>query len=88
MKDDLVPVVSDGYALYQAGNDLYAFSTSDGRWDVLSLSGAEKPKVDLYGGDIMVLQGNKLYVFDVLVGKWSEGVAIKLPTKNVPPGGQ
>ena len=45
VKDDLVPVVSDGCALYQAGNDLYAFSTSEGRWDVLSLRSGEKPKV-------------------------------------------
>lgn len=88
VKDDLVPVIADGCALYQSGNDLYAFSTSSGRWDVLSLPGAEKPQVDLSGSDIMALQGNKLYVFDVLVGRWPEGVAIKLPVGAAPAGGR
>jgi hypothetical protein len=48
----------------------------------LSLPGGEKPKVDLSGGEIMVLQGNTLYVFDALVGKWSVGIAIKLPARQ------
>ena len=37
VQDDLVPIVGPHYALYQAGNDLYAFSSAAGGWDVLSL---------------------------------------------------
>src|SRR5689334_3357222 len=60
VKDDLVPVVTGGFVLYQAGRDLYAFSTLAGRWDVLSPPGGKKPKADLSVGDVVVLHGNTL----------------------------
>jgi hypothetical protein len=81
VQDDLVPIVGPHYALYQAGNDLYAFSDATGRWDVLSLPEGERIKIDVMQPDVMVLRGNILYVFDATIGKWSKGVAIKLPKK-------
>jgi hypothetical protein len=86
VQDDLVPLIGPTYALYQAGNDFYAFSDSTGRWDVLSLPEGAKVKIDdsrSDSSDIMVLQGHTLYVFDTAFGKWSKGVAIKLPKKNM-----
>jgi RNA polymerase sigma factor (sigma-70 family) len=80
VQDDLVPIVGPHFALYQAGNDLYAFSSAMGRWDVLSLPEGAKLRIDV-GPDIMVLQDNILYVFNIVTGKWSKGVAIKLPNK-------
>jgi hypothetical protein len=79
--DDLVPIVEPHYALYQAGNDLYAFSSAAGRWDVLGLPEGAKLRIDVMQDEVMVLQDNILYFFDPVIGKWSKGVAIKLPKK-------
>jgi RNA polymerase sigma factor (sigma-70 family) len=81
VQDDLVPIVGPHYALYQAGNDLYAYSDSTGGWDVLSLPEGVNARIDISQGDIMVLQDNILYVFNTSTGKWSKGVAIKLPKR-------
>jgi RNA polymerase sigma factor (sigma-70 family) len=81
VQDDLVPIVGPHFALYQAGNDLYAYSDAVGGWDVLSLPESAKPKIDVMGPDLMVLQDNILYVFNIVTGKWSKGVAIKLRKK-------
>jgi hypothetical protein len=81
VQDDLVPVVGPHYALYQAGNDLYAFSSAAGRWDVLGLPERAKPRIDVMQSEIMVLHDNILYVFDPVIGRWSKGIAIKLPKK-------
>ncbi len=88
VQDDLVPIVGPHYALYQVGNDLYAFSSATGGWDVLSLPGVAKPRIDVTQPEVMVLQDNILYVFDPVIGKWSKGVAIKLPKKQSARPGQ
>jgi hypothetical protein len=80
--DDLIPIIGPHYALYQANNDLYAFSSAAGAWDVLSLPEGAKVKIELGQSEIMVLQDNILYVFNIVTGKWSKGVAIKLPKKQ------
>jgi hypothetical protein len=81
VQDDLVPMVQPQFALYQAGNDFYAFSVLTGGWDVLSLPEGAKIKIDVAQADIMVLQNNVLHVFNTATGKWSKGVAIKLLKK-------
>ena len=47
----------------------------------LAFPKGRKPRSTSVQPDIMVLQGNILYVFDTATGKWSKGVAIKLPKK-------
>ncbi len=44
-QDELTPLVSVGLAVYQVGNDIYAFSEQTGTWGVLHLEGEEKPGV-------------------------------------------
>jgi RNA polymerase sigma factor (sigma-70 family) len=78
-EDEINPVLGRGYALYQSGNDFYAFTARKGYWGVLQLDGNEDVKVTTSAEDIEVLHGNKLYVFSVKQGEWSDGVAIYVP---------
>jgi hypothetical protein len=82
VEDDFCPAFGPGCALYQAGNVFYAFSIAYGAWDVLQLTGAEKARARLSENNIQVLQGNMLYIFNLRQGRWSKGVAIKLPPKG------
>ncbi len=77
-----MPYLGPGCALYQAANVFYAFSGAKGAWDVLQLTGEEKARANLSETSIQVLQGNMLYVFSFKQGRWSKGVAIKLPPKG------
>ena len=44
VKEQISPVVGPGCALFQEGNNFYAFSAQKGQWDVLSLPDGEKPR--------------------------------------------
>jgi RNA polymerase sigma factor (sigma-70 family) len=77
--DEINPVVGPGCALYQAGNDFYAFSAKKGTWGVLHLEGNEEAKAAITPTDIEVMQGNRLYVFSLMQGGWSQGVAVYRP---------
>ena len=70
------PMIGPGCALYQSGNDFYAFSGLTGKWGVLHLEGDAKSQGMISTHDISVQQGNKLYVFSLKHGEWSKGVAI------------
>lgn len=84
-EEEITPNLSTGGAIYQVGNDVYAFSARKGTWGALHLEGTEKPLVSASPNDIEVLQGNKLYVFSLNVGKWTPGVEIYLrPSGPVP----
>ncbi len=72
------PMVGPGSALYQAGNDFYAFSAQKGKWGVLHLEGEAKASGSLSSNHIQVTQGNMLYVFGLKYGEWSPGVAMNL----------
>ncbi len=89
-EDELAPYLSPGGAIYQVGNDVYAFSARTGTWGVLHLEGEEKPRVAIYPTDIEVLQGNRLHVFSLKHGSFSPGVEINLKPfqrdQHVPPG--
>ena len=78
VEDEINPVIGPGCALYQAGNDYYAFSSQQGKWGVLHLEGDEKPKAQVTTTCIQVLQGNTLYVFNLKLGEWSPGVTVNL----------
>ncbi len=80
------PVVGPGSALYQAGNDFYAFSARRGTWGVLHLEGHEEATATTSPADIEVVQGNRLYVFSLKHGEWSKGVAVYLPPSRPGPG--
>ena len=75
-EDEVVPYLLQGGAVYQVGNDIYAFSSLTGLWGVLHLEGAEKPRVAPSANDIEILQGNKLYVFSLRTGGFSAGVEV------------
>jgi RNA polymerase sigma factor (sigma-70 family) len=77
IKQQIVPVVGLGCALFQEGNNFYAFSAQKGLWDVLSLQGGEKPRASLSGTDIMVQQGNLIFVFPYKLAKWLNGISAK-----------
>jgi RNA polymerase sigma factor (sigma-70 family) len=86
VEDEINPVIGPGCALYQSGNDFYAFSSSRGKWGVLHLEGDEKPKAKMLLTSIQVLQGNTLYVFSLKFGEWSSGVDVNLhPFQSEPP---
>lgn len=86
VEGQISPMVIPGCALYQAGNDFYAFSARPGRWGVLHLEGDTKSTATLSTGDISVYQGNKLYVFNLKHGQWSKGVAVyRRPSQPKPP---
>jgi hypothetical protein len=75
-EDGINPRVGPGAALYPVGNDIYAFSSRRGTWGVLHLEGGGQPNVALYGNHIEVLQGNTLYVFSFMHGRFSSGVDV------------
>jgi len=79
IEGEINPAVGPGCALYQAGKDFYAFSARKGTWGVLHLEGAEEPEAAISPTDIEVMQGNRLYVFSLMQGEWSQGVAVYLP---------
>ena len=83
IKQQIVPVVGLGCALFQEGNNFYAFSAQKGLWGVLSLQGGEKPRASLSGTDIMVQQGNQIFVFPYKLAKWLKGISAK-PFKPQP----
>jgi hypothetical protein len=74
----LNPLIGPGSALYQAGNDFYAFSAEKGTWGVLHLEGDEKSLSSVSSTHIEVRQGNMLYVFNLKRGEWSKGIAMNL----------
>jgi RNA polymerase sigma factor (sigma-70 family) len=78
VEDEIYPVVGPGAALYQAGNDFYAFSARRGTWGVLHLEGDEEATATISPTHIEVMQGNRLYVFSLKQGEWSKGLAIYL----------
>jgi RNA polymerase sigma factor (sigma-70 family) len=79
----IAPAVGPGSALYQAGNTFYAYSAQKGAFDVLRVPAAskdnEKPLSSLGRKHISVQQGDRLWIFSLKHGKWSEGVTMKLP---------
>jgi RNA polymerase sigma factor (sigma-70 family) len=85
VKDGINPVVGPEWALYQAGNDFYAFSSRRGVWSVLHLEGKEQASVTLSGAAIEVMQGNRLYVFALKHGEWSKPVDVYLPPPTAGP---
>jgi hypothetical protein len=82
VEDELNPVVGQGFALYQAGNDFYAFSSHKGMWAVLHLEGDEQASVSMSLQDIEVMQGNRLYVFALKQGEWSKPVEVYVPERD------
>ena len=78
VEGEINPLVAPGSALYQAGNDFYAFSARRGTWGVLHLEGREEATATTSTTDIEVVQGNRLYVFSLKQGEWSKGVAVYL----------
>ena len=79
VEDEINPVVGPGYALYQARNDFYAFTAQKGHFQVLHLEGNEEAKVTISVSDIEVMQGNRLYVFNLKKGAWSNGIEVYVP---------
>jgi RNA polymerase sigma factor (sigma-70 family) len=79
IEDELNPLIGPGFALYQAGNDFYAFSAVKGTWSVLHLERNESAVVTTSAEDIEVLQGNRFYVFAVKQGEWSKPVEAYVP---------
>jgi hypothetical protein len=77
-EEQLSPLISQGGAVYQVGNDVYAYSSRRGTWGVLHLEAGEKPRVTLGVNDISAMQGNRLYVFSLNHGNWSPGVEVNL----------
>jgi RNA polymerase sigma factor (sigma-70 family) len=86
VEEEITPVVGPGSALYQAGDDFYAFSARRGTWGVLHLEGHEKATVTTSPTDVEVIQGNRLYVFSLKQGEWSKGVAVYLQPSRRGPG--
>ncbi len=89
-----VQSIGPGGALYQAGNDFYAFSARRGTWGVLHLEKGDEATATTSPTDIEVMQGNRLYVFSLKQGEWSKGVAVYLrpstasPKRTSPDGAQ
>jgi RNA polymerase sigma factor (sigma-70 family) len=84
-EEQVVPAISNGVALYQVGNDFYAFSAKKGTWGVLHLEGNEEGKSALSPTDVSVFQGNRLYVFSLKQGEWSKGVEMRLRPPRTDP---
>src|SRR5262249_39665841 len=76
ISDEINPATGPGWALYQVGNDFYAFSARRGLWSVLHLEGNEPASVSVSLNDIEVMQGIRLYVFFIKQGEWSKGVDV------------
>ena len=88
IKEQICPVVSPGCALFQEGNNFYAFSAQKGLWDVLSLREGEKPRATLSTSYIAVQQGDQIYVFPFKQAKWSKGIGAKpIQTQRKPGAG-
>ncbi len=83
INEQICPIIGPGEALYQEGNNFYAFSAQAGRWDVLSLPEGEKPRASCSPTDITVQQGDRIYVFPLKLAKWSKGIAMK-PLRTQP----
>ncbi len=77
VKEQISPVVAPGCALFQEGNNFYAFSARKGIWDVLSLRDGEKPRANLSTSYITVQQGDQIFVFPFKQAKWSKGIRTK-----------
>jgi hypothetical protein len=86
--ETIAPAIGPGSALYQAGNDFYAFSSQKGAWDVLRLpagaSPQEKPRSSLAPKYISVQQGDRIWVFSLKHGKWSQGATMRLRAAKKP----
>ena len=68
------PTIGPESAVYQVGNDFYAFSAVAGKWGLLRLPADPKARATVSQKFIQVQQGDRLYVFGVRPGKWSQGV--------------
>jgi len=77
VKEQIAPVLSPSCALFQEGNNLYAFSAQKGLWDVLSLRDGEKPRAMINTTYITVQQGDRIYVFPFKQAQWSKGISAK-----------
>ncbi len=77
VKEQISPGLWLGCALYQEGNNFYAFSAKPGQWDVLSLPDREKPRAEFFGNYISVQQGDQIFVFTLKLAKWSRGVSAR-----------
>ncbi len=88
-EEQISPVIGPGSALYQVGNDFYAFSAKRGTWGVLHLEGKEEGTSTLSPTDVSVVQGNRLYIFSLRQGEWSKGVEMRLlpPRTDPKPAG-
>jgi RNA polymerase sigma factor (sigma-70 family) len=85
--EEVSPYINGGGAVYQIGNDVYAFSSRAGKWGELHLEGSGKPRVSLSANDIDVMQGNRLYVFSLKHGRFSAGVEVNTEMfRGEPPG--
>jgi RNA polymerase sigma factor (sigma-70 family) len=85
IKEQISPAVGPGCALFQESNNFYAFSAQRGLWDVLSLKDGEKPRAVLTANDIMVQQGDQLFVFPFKMAKWLKGIAMRPANKQQKP---
>jgi RNA polymerase sigma factor (sigma-70 family) len=81
-KGNLTPTVLPGMAYYVVGTDIYAFSATMNSWDTLHLEGTEQGKIAWGRTDILVEQGEMLYVFSASGGKWSKGLKVPIPAKK------
>jgi RNA polymerase sigma factor (sigma-70 family) len=76
--DEIHPIVSAGCAVYQAGNDVYAFSARTGTWGALHVEGNEKPSITISPARVSAVAGNRVYIFSLKRGEWSKGVEANL----------
>ena len=81
-KGEIYPTVGPGLAFYQIGSDVHAFSAATNSWDSIALGGDEIPKVSMAAKAIIAEQEDKVFVFGLNTGKWSEG--LKLPKADDP----
>ncbi len=70
-KENEVPVVGDGVAVWQIGTTFYAFSGSAARWDVLKLPAESKARPAVDDNYVLVMDGDELHTFSVETGGWS-----------------
>ncbi len=75
------PIVLAGLAFYHIDKEIYAFSAMTNSWDALHLEGAAAPKISPGKTNILVEQGDTLYVFSISRGKWSKGLKVPIPEK-------
>jgi hypothetical protein len=76
VKGSITPLLGTDGAIYQTGNDFYAFSSPAGKWGLLRLPADPKALATVSPKFIQVWQGNRMYVFSLKAGKWSKGVTI------------